>query len=168
MKKYFVILIFLSLSGVAFISVTTTNSSPMEIPYPEGFRKWGHIKTALTGFYNIPQRKTDGYHLIYANDKAMHGYRTGHFTDGSIIVFDKHNVDTTNGVIKPGPRKFIDVMYKDSAAFKDTGGWGFEEFTGDSRMDGRLTLQRQQGCFNSCHASQNKTGYVFSTYDENN
>ncbi|HLG39432.1 MAG TPA: cytochrome P460 family protein [Chitinophagaceae bacterium] len=165
MKKFFIVLIIIFLTGTAFISGTAYKKKIM-IPYPEGFRKWVHIKTSLTGFNNVPQKKFDGFHLVYANEKAMRGYHTGHFPDGSIIVFDKHNVDTANGAIKPGSRKFINIMYKDSAAFKDTGGWGFEEFTGDSRTEGRLTLQRQQACFNSCHAGQNNTGFVFSKYEE--
>lgn len=166
MKKHFITLIIIFLSGTALISFTTHEKKIMEIPYPEGFRKWVHIKTSLTGFNNVPKKKFDGFHLVYANEKATQGYHTGHFPGGSIIVFDKLTIDTANGVIKPGNRKFINVMYKDSAAFKETGGWGFEEFTGDSRAEGRLTIQRQQACFNSCHANQNNTGFVFSKYEE--
>lgn len=148
--------------GMAFMSVEDVSDG--SIPYPEGFRKWVHIKTALTGFSRVPQTKFDGFHHIYANEKAMTGYETGHFPDGAIIVFDKQAVDTTNNVIKSGSRKFINVMYKDSNAFPDTGGWGFEEFAGDSRTEGRLSIARQQNCFKSCHQAQKSTDFVFTKF----
>ena len=166
MKKTLIVLIALLSSATVFVSFIYRGKKSTGIPYPEDFRKWTHIKTSLTGFYNIPQRKFDGFHLIYANEKAMQGYHTGHFPEGAIIVFDKHTADTSNGVIKPGNRKFIDMMIKDSAAFNETGGWGFEEFTGNSRIEGRLSVQQQQACFTTCHASQANTGFVFSKWED--
>lgn len=150
--------------GIAFMSVEDISDRP--IPYPEGFRKWVHIKTALTGFGRVPQTKFDGLHHIYANEKAMMGYETGQFPDGAIIVFDKHTVDTTSNAIRSGSRKFINVMYKDSNAFPDTGGWGFEEFTGDSRTEGRLSIERQLSCFKSCHLSRKSTDFVFTKFSD--
>jgi hypothetical protein len=146
--------------SMALMSVEATPGHT--IPYPEGFRKWVHIKTVLTGFGHVPQGKFDGFHHIYANEKAMIGYETGHFPDGAIIVFDKQTVDTTKNVIKSGSRKFINVMHKDSDAFPDTGGWGFEEFTADSRTEGRLSIERQQSCFKNCHQAQKSTDFVFT------
>jgi hypothetical protein len=165
-KKNLLILAVILFTGTAFVFITHNDQKVMVIPYPEGFRKWTHIKTTLTGFNNIPQKKFDDFHHIYANEKAMLGYYSGHFPDGSVIVFDKHSVDTSNGSIKPGIRKFINVMYKDSVAFKDTGGWGFEEFTAESRTEGRLSIQRQQACFTACHAGQGSADFVFSRYEE--
>ena len=118
----------------------------MELPYPEGFRKWVHIKTSLTGFGKVPAKKNGWLSFHYLPmKKPCKGTGQVIFPDGSIIVFDKHNVDTSNGVIKPGSRKFINMMYKDSAAFKDTGGWGFEEFTGDSRTEGQTYIATATG-----------------------
>lgn len=159
-------LIVLAFVTTALISIMGIERQDELMPYPEGFREWTHIKTTLTGFGNVPQKKFDGFHHIYANDKAMAGYQTGQFPDGAIIVFDKHEVDSSAVEIKPGKRKFINVMYKNSNAFKDTGGWGFEEFTAESRTEGRLTVQRQQNCFNSCHAAQKKTDFVFTRFKE--
>lgn len=146
----------------AFASLKNTRDRI--IPYPEGFRKWVHIKTTLTGFGNVPQKKFDGFHHIYANEKAIKGYETGQFPDGSMIVFDKQTVDTTRRAMTSGIRKFINVMYKDSAAFIDTGGWGFEEFTGDSKTDGHLSIEQQQNCFKSCHLSKKNTDFVFTKF----
>ncbi|MEO5563828.1 MAG: cytochrome P460 family protein, partial [Chitinophagaceae bacterium] len=93
------------------------------------------------------------------------GYRTGHFPDGSTIVFDVQQIITDKADIKSGTRKFIDVMYKDSAQFRETGGWGFDEFMGDSQIEGRLTIKQQQNCFN-CHASKKEHGYVFTEFKD--
>lgn len=148
--------------SLVFMSFEDINDRAM--PYPEGFRKWVHVKTTLTGFGRVPQTKFDGFHHIYANEKAITGYETGHFPDGAIIVFDKQVADTARNVIKSGSRKFINVMYKDSKAFADTGGWGFEEFTGDSKTEGRLSVERQQSCFKSCHQAQASTDFVFTKF----
>ncbi|MBI3137192.1 MAG: cytochrome P460 family protein [Sphingobacteriales bacterium] len=151
---------------ILFISFTGPGEQGTAIPYPEGFRHWVHIKTNLTGFRNQPQRKFDGFHQIYANEKAVEGYKTGHFPEGSVIVFDKHIADTSGGVIQPGARKFINIMYKSSEQFASTGGWGFEEFSGESRTEGRLDSQKQNNCFNSCHSGQQANDFVFSHFRE--
>ena len=160
MKKNIIMSLFWICAASIFIDAATSHT----MPYPEGFRKWVHIKTTLTGIGVVPQRKFDGFHHIYANEKAVTGYETGHFPDGAIIVFDKQTVDTlynSNNTLGSGTRKYIDVMYKDSKAFSDTGGWGFEEFTGDSRTEGRLSIEQQQSCF-TCHKSQKDADFVFS------
>jgi Cytochrome P460 len=162
MKKVFTIMVVASFAMVAFTTIRQSTSAASEVPYPEGFREWTHIKTSLSGFGNIPQAKFDGYHHIYANDKALQGYKTGIYPEGSVIVFDKHEVDTTGGAIETGKRKFINVMHKNTSMFKETGGWGYEEFTADSKTEGRLSVEKQLSCYNSCHKAEKKTDYVFT------
>jgi hypothetical protein len=158
----------LTTSIVAFVTTVSMNFSshtPAEIPYPTGFRGWTHIKTAVTGISKTPQGRTDGFHSIYANKLAMEGYKTGHFPDGSIIVFDKHAADSLPGVYKPGERKFVDVMFKDSKLYAESGGWGFEEFSGNSKTEGRLTPARRENCFKSCHQHQKESDFVFTKWE---
>src|ERR1044071_6835119 len=99
-----------------------------EVPYPEGYRNWVHIKTALIGPESPAFIINGGYHHIYANPKAMEGYRTGIFPEGSIIVFDVLTNGENNGITEEDSRAHIDVMIKDSLKFPETGGWGYEEF----------------------------------------
>jgi hypothetical protein len=41
------------------------------------------------------------------------------------------------------------------------GGWGFEEFNGDSRTERALTDETRAACF-ACHLKQKDQDYVFS------
>lgn len=165
MKKYFIVTMLLVCTGAAFVSFINHTAANKDIPFPDGYRRWTNVKTSIAGYQNPEPKKFDGYHHIYANDKAMTGYPTGNFPDGAIIVFDVQEIITTKNGIEPGSRKFIDVMVKHNTLYKDTGGWGFEEFSGDSKSEGRLNLERQQKCFN-CHSSQKDSDFVFSQYKE--
>lgn len=129
--------------------------------YPVGYRKWSHVKSALVGPQSPFFKKYGGFNHIYANDKAIEGYATGHFPDGAVIVFDVLETKETNGASVEGPRRFIDVMTKNSQTYKETGGWGFEEFNGDSQTDRALSEQAKVTCY-KCHASQKDHDSVFS------
>lgn len=132
------------------------------VAYPLGYRDWAHVKSASVDPKSPAAGRYGGLHHIYANEKAMEGYRTGQFPDGSVIVFDLLETRETSGTTTEGPRKFIDVMAKDSQRYAETGGWGFEEFTGDSPTDRALTAQAKTDCY-KCHARQKDHGFVFST-----
>ena len=130
-----------------------------DVPYPDGYRRWAHVKSALSA----PKSDADarsGIHHIYANPLALRGYETGRFADGSVIVFDLLAVTTQNGTTKEAGRKLVDVMHKDSSRFAETGGWGFEEFRGDTR-DRVIGVRAGTACF-QCHTQRKDQGYVFS------
>src|SRR5262247_348560 len=84
------------------------------IPYPSSYREWVHVKSALIDPKSPMAGRYGGLHHIYANQKAMEGYRTGKFPEGSVIVFDLFETREAAGITAEGPRKFIDVMAKDS------------------------------------------------------
>ena len=149
-------------SVLALLAISLPAVLPLSEPggfnlaYPEGYRGWIHIRTGLS--------RTDGggpvtgIHNIYANAVALQGYRTGVFPQGSVIVFDLINLQTVNGVQKVGTRRLVDVMEKDNGRFAATGGWGYDEFRGD-------TLERTgtpSGSCAQCHQSRSKHDYVFS------
>ena len=131
------------------------------IAYPLGYRDWTRVKSATVDPKSPAAGRYGGLHHIYANEKAMDGYRTGQFPDGSVIVFDLLETRDSAGTTVEGSRKFIDLMVKDSRAYADTGGWGFEEFTGDSQTDRALSAQARIDCY-KCHTKQKDNGFVFS------
>jgi hypothetical protein len=140
------------------------NATPQEvIEYPGGYRSWAHVKSALIGPQSASFQRYGGLHHIYANEKAMEGYRTGQFQNGSVIVFDLLEVQEKAGVTAEGARRFIDVMVKDDKRFAATGGWGFEEFKGDSQSERVLTSEAKTACYN-CHAQKKDHGFVFSLF----
>lgn len=156
-----------ALAFVTMVVVSHTFSltarSDNQIAYPAGYRQWAHVKSALVGPASPIFKRYGGLHHIYANDKALQGYRGGQYEDGSVIVFDVLEFqETAPGTTSEGARRFIDVMVKDIQRFADTGGWGFEEFNGDSQSDRVLTAQAKVACYN-CHAQRKEQGFVFSS-----
>jgi cytochrome P460 len=136
---------------------------PAQVSYPEGFRRWTHVRSALVNPRGPTQQKGDGMHHIYANELAMKGYDTGRFPDGAVIVFDLFDVVPKGTAITQGARRYINVMQKDSARFAATGGWGFEEFgPGDGRE--RSLSEAAQGQCAACHMTRKEQDMVFSVY----
>jgi Cytochrome P460 len=135
-------------------------SAPESVPYPEGYREWMHVKSALITPPSRGFKRFGGLHHIYANAKALEGYRTGVFADGAVIVADFLETQEKDGDVSEGKRRFIDVMLKDSKRFAQTGGWGFEEFSGDSKTERTLTNPAKE-CF-QCHTTKQESGFVFS------
>ena len=133
------------------------------VAYPLGYRKWAHVKSALIGPQSPIFERYGGIHHIYANEKAIDGYRTGQFQDGSVIVFDLLETKESVGVTTEGPRRFIDVMAKDGRLFAESGGWGYEEFKGDSQTERTLTAETRATCYN-CHAKQKGHDFIFSAF----
>lgn len=83
------------------------------------------------------------------------------YPDGSVLVFDLLEVKAEAGALTEGPRKVLGVMRKDSRAYRETGGWGFEGFKADTRE--RVVKDMKKDCF-ACHEPQKETDYTFSRY----
>jgi len=132
-----------------------------EVPYPEGYRNWRHVKSMVIEKGHPLYESFGGIHHIYANEKAVTGYRTGNWPDGAVIVFDLLEAVHDGNAVVEGPRKVVGVMHRDAKRYKETGGWGFEGFKGDSKTDRAVGAQAVTACFN-CHAGQKEKGYVFS------
>ena len=159
MKKV-VIVVLISIVCFSFITFETKIVAENDIPYPEGYRMWTHIKTELIGPGNPNFESNGGYHHIYANAAAMQGYNSGYFPDGSVLIFDVLNTREHGGNTQEAGRKRLNVMVKDSLKYSSTGGWGYGEFTGDSHTQ-ILTPTLKTKCFN-CHSK--RENYVFSRF----
>jgi hypothetical protein len=82
--------------------------------FPKEFRKWAHVKSVLVGPQSAAFSTEGGIHHIYANDKALEGYETGKFPDGSIIVYDLLETKEIAGNTIEGSTRRVDVMVKQS------------------------------------------------------
>ncbi len=137
-----------------------------EVDYPTGYRAWTHVKSMVLEPGHPLYESFGGLHHIYANAKAMRGYRGGSFPDGSVIVFDLLDVERGGNALSEGARKVVGVMQRDRRRFKDTGGWGFEGFARGDPKQRVVGDQAPSACF-ACHAEQAATSqYVFSTWRE--
>lgn len=131
------------------------------VSYPEDYRGWFRVKTALVSERHPDFAQSGGFRHIYANPLAVAGYKDGNFADGAAIVVDWIRAVEKNGAFSEGARRRIDVMVKDRGRFAATGGWGFEQFRGDSQVD-RMVQAPATQCY-SCHASKTTRDAVFST-----
>jgi hypothetical protein len=124
------------------------------------------VKSTIIGPKSSLYEQIGGIQHIYANEKGMEGYRTGRFPEGSILIYDflKTEEGVNNpGVVSEGARRFTSVMVKDSKRYGATGGWGFEEFRGDSQTDRMIGAAAPTKCY-GCHTSQKERDFVFSSY----
>ena len=138
-------------------------SAPADaVAYPEGYRDWAHVKSALVSPAHASFATNGGFQHVYANPQGMIGYRTRAFPEGSIVVVDWIEMRDNNGAFEEAARRQVDVMVKDSKRFARTGGWGFQRFVKDSRTERAATPAPQQ-CF-ECHDKRKKDGLVLSSY----
>lgn len=132
------------------------------VPYPTGFQQWTHIKQAAQSAEVLANNKPRIYH-IYANHKAVEGYRNNkQFADGSVIVVDFFETKDDNGKLVETARAQVAVMVKDSQRYAKTGGWGFEQFQGESRTESMLKTDGAAKCY-ACHGQKEASG-VFTIY----
>jgi len=160
MKRRFFAFAAIIAGGLVFASFKNTDPAFPEVAYPQGYRDWTHVKTYIVGPKSPAFKFIGGFNHVYANDKALVGYKTGHFPNGSMIISDVIEAKEDSMNVREGARHHIDVMVRDSVKYKEVGGWGFEEFVGTKRI---LTTQVRTACTN-CHAKQKD--FVFSEYRE--
>jgi len=151
------ILALLLLAGSAHSAV----AADPEVAYPEGYRNWHHVKSMVIENGHPLFAAFGGIHHLYANDKALQGYRSGTFPDGAAIVFDLLEANAADHAVTEGARKVVGVMHKDAKHFSATGGWGFEGFAGGDKGNRAVGATAATACF-ACHAPQQAHDYVFS------
>jgi Cytochrome P460 len=130
------------------------------VQYPENFRRWVHVGTGVIMPGGPIPESEQGMHHIFANQKAIDGYSSGDFADGSIIVYELREAQQKNGVIFEGERRRVDVMIKDSTLDKRSGGWRFERFMGNDQSQDAVH-DSGTSCF-ECHTNAKSHGFVFS------
>lgn len=131
------------------------------VPYPDGYRSWFHVKSMVIEEGHPLFASFGGLHHLYANAKALEGYRSGRYPDGSIIVFDLLAAERVDNAVSAGARKVVGVMHKDSQRYAATGGWGFEGFAADSKTERAVGDNAATACFD-CHRSRESADFVFS------
>ena len=132
-----------------------------QVPYPSSYRDWQHVKSMVIEEGHPLFGAFGGIHHLYANPKAIEGYKAGKFPDGSVIVFDLLEASRKDSAVTEGPRKVLGVMHKDAKKYATTGGWGFEGFGGGDQSQRVVGANAASACF-ACHAPQKDHDYVFS------
>jgi Cytochrome P460 len=131
------------------------------VPYPQGYRDWHHVKSMTINPGHALYDAFGGIHHLYANPKAVQGYKTGQWPDGAVIVFDLLESVLADNAATEGKRKVVGVMHRDAKKYMATGGWGYEGFKGDSKTERAVAANAATAC-HQCHTAQKASGYVFS------
>lgn len=140
------------------------------VELPTDYRFWFHVNSssiteqAATTLQMPVGLFGDTFDAIYANEIALNDLRSGSrpFRDGASFVAPFYRLENpVPGLDAPGDLVFTAVMLKDSQAYADTFGWGFEVFA----PDGTVMQNAVWDCA-GCHESQAANDYVFSTITE--
>jgi hypothetical protein len=149
----------LALLGIT--AATVALAAEPEVPYPAGYRDWHHVKSMVIEEGHPLYGAFGGIHHIYANDKALEGYRSDTFPDGAVIIFDLLEAVHDGNSVTEGARKVVGVMHKDLRKYAATGGWGFEAFGGGDPANRVVGAKAASACF-ACHQPQKAQDYTFS------
>lgn len=130
-------------------AAATTPQLPKYQSWKKSVRKVVSDKKSL--FYGI--------HYIYADSKALKGYKAGNkFPEGSRIVVEHFNIKGDNSSVD-GPKNMVVLMKKDKSQ-KNTGGWLYAGYTADGKPS---RLDPVKNCF-ECHQKEVAgRDYVFSS-----
>lgn len=146
--------------ALALAAAPALAADPAPVPYPEGYRNWTHVKSMVINPGHPLYDAFGGIYHLYANKRALEGYRSGKFPDGAVIVFDLLGAKTGDNAVQEGERKVVGVMHRDAKKWQDTGGWGFK---GDSKTERAVGKNAATACY-ACHTQQTDKDFVFSAY----
>lgn len=151
----------MALALLASLAVAVQAAEPAKIAYPEGYRDWRHVKSMELKPGHPLYESFGGLHHLYANPKAVAGYRSGRFKDGAVIVFDLLEAKNEGNALAEGKRKVLGVMVRDSRKHAETGGWGFEAFAAGDPKRPVVGGQRRQGLLRMPRRPQGRQLPVF-------
>jgi hypothetical protein len=161
MQKTLSIITVLSLSLAAIAAVAGSPVAPNGISPVQGYREWRVIAPS----YRPDKGQT---RVILGNKTAVEAFREGKrpFPDGTILAkvawsTKKHPAFPVAEV----PDKFaqVEFMIKDAAKYKETGGWGFARFVGDTLAPYGKDAGFVMECF-GCHTPVAGNDYVFTDW----
>jgi len=161
--RVFQFVVLTALAAVVVAGAASQEAGP--IAYPDGYRKWTHVKSMVIhdpshALFNA----FGGIHHVYVNAKGAEAMRKGgtSYPDGTVFVFDLLEANLERGAYLEGKRKVLAVMVKDRARFAATGGWGWEAFAEGNPQE-RTVKDAAAECF-ACHKPQAKTDHVYSAW----
>ncbi|MCB1956157.1 MAG: cytochrome P460 family protein [Rhodocyclaceae bacterium] len=135
-------------------------SAPNGIELPSGYKDWRVI---------APSHREDNKTLrvILGNDVAIKAARAGDthpWPEGSILaklVWKDGSHAAWPSATVPAEFVHAEFMIKDSARFKDTGGWGFARWKGLDQVPHGSDASFVNECF-GCHQPVREDDYVFT------
>ena len=131
----------------------------------KGFESWETVGVSYTG---------ETIEVILANPKMIEAYKAGvpadgkPFPDGARMAKihwkSKQSEDSPSPTTVQGALHDVDLMVRDSKRFKDTGNWGYAQFTYDTAAGKYVPEGTGSDCGFSCHTIVQAKDYVFTAY----
>ena len=122
---------------------------------PKGYSGWKKSERKLVTDKNS---LFYGIHYIYADKKAMQGYKAGsRFPEGSTIIVDYFNIKA--GSEADGSKNMVVMMRKDKRK-QETGGWLFAGYGADGKPSG---MDPVGTCFGCHQKDAGQRDFVIST-----
>jgi len=111
---------------------------------PKGYQNW---QKSVRKVDDNKKSIFYGIHYIYADAKAMQGYRANNrFPEGSRIIIEHFNIKESPGGPVEGSKNMVVLMQKDKRRTA-TGGWLYGGYTAQGKHSG---LDPVKNCF-ECH-----------------
>ncbi len=146
----------LSLAGLLLLATTGLSLAAASAPQLPTYKSW-----AKSGRKVVSDKKSlfYGIHYIYADAKAMKGYKANNkFPEGSQIVVEHFTIKGGDSSAD-GPKNMVVLMKKDKRQ-KTTGGWLYAGYTATGKPSG---LDPVKNCF-ECHQKDAATrDFIFSS-----
>jgi len=134
--------------------------SPNGIPMPAGYKDWRVL--------SVHHRGDNGtLRVVLGNDAAIAAARAGRtnpWPDGAIIgkvVWKAGAHDRFPSAAEPAALVHSEFMVKDSARFKETGGWGYARWVGNDQKPYGKDAGFVQECI-ACHTPVKDRDWVFT------
>ncbi len=145
------------ITGLIFISFVTLAAAAA--PALPNYQNW---KKSTRKVVTDKKSLFYGIHYIYADQKALAGYKAGNkFPEGSRIIVEHFNIKGDNSSTD-GPKNMVVLMKKDKKQ-KKTGGWLYAGYTADGKASG---LDPVKNCF-ECHQKEVAgRDYIFSSISD--
>ena len=136
---------------------------------PDGYREWIYLSSGIGMTYG-PTQPAAGeprfFTNVFVNPASYREFmKSGRWPEQTVLVLEirrsAQNASIDNGGQSQGDRVTIEVEVKDSARFKDSGGWGFFDFSGRPELQTAVApLPTTQTCY-SCHRANTAVENTF-------
>lgn len=138
----------------------TVLPAPNGIKYPAGLKNWRVIASSFRTDNNTQR-------VILGNNIAINAVRSGRtnpWPQGSILaklVWNNRQHPIWESAIVPGDFVHSEIMIKDRKKYKQTKGWGFARWKGETQQPYGKDESFSEECV-TCHKHANKSDFVFT------
>lgn len=135
-----------------------------KLEFPADYRTWVYLSTGLDMSYveGPDASETHLFDSVFVNREAYDAFqKTGTWPDHTMMVLEARRGVQNGSINRRGrfqsDRMAVEVHVKDTARFKDTGGWAFFGFPGEKPA---AMIPAKAGCI-ACHEAHGAVDTTF-------